>query len=241
MNPSFPMRSRSKNLAACVLIATLLSACSQKPGKTSSAPAMIQPVSNAQQIGDVIALLDNGDRTAAEKALKSMIKREPGDIEAAVLLESIAVDPTVALGPRSFEYRVQPGDTFLDLAKRFLGNRLKFYTLARYNGVAIPASLKGGTTIRIPGEAPLPAVAPPTVIKPAPARPVPKVTPKASVADPARAAKLRAHGLTLLNQGQVSRAVVILHQASALDPGNMLIKRDLARAQRIRKTVKDKK
>lgn len=106
MNHPFPMRARSKNLAACVLIAAALSACSQKPGKTSSAPVMIQPVSNSQQIGDVIALLDSGDRTAAEKALKSMLKREPGDIEAAVLLESIAVDPAEALGTRSFEYRV---------------------------------------------------------------------------------------------------------------------------------------
>ncbi|CAN5324667.1 hypothetical protein BH11PSE5_BH11PSE5_29250 [soil metagenome] len=241
MNHPFPMRARSKNLAACVLIAAALSACSQKPGKTSSAPVMIQPVSNSQQIGDVIALLDSGDRTAAEKALKSMLKREPGDIEAAVLLESIAVDPAEALGTRSFEYRVQPGETFLDLAKRFLGNRLKFYTLARYNGVTVPASLKSGTTIRIPGEAPRPAAVPPVMNKPAPVRAVPKVAPKAPVADPARAAKLRGQGLMLLNQGQVSRAVVILHQATVLDPGNMLIKRDLARAQRIRKTVKGKK
>ncbi|HKT75132.1 MAG TPA: LysM domain-containing protein, partial [Sphingobium sp.] len=64
---------------------------------------------------------------------------------------------------------------------------------------------------------------------------------KAPAADPARAARLRAAGLAALNQGQVARAVVLLHQAATLAPADPLIRRDLERAQRIRATVKTKR
>lgn len=236
---------RLRNGLGCLLAIAALSACSQKPGGRAAAPAMIQPVSNAQQIDDVVALLDDGKADVARKALNAMIKREPGDIDAAVLLDSLTADPVASLGAQSFDYRVQPGDSFRDLAKRYLGNRLKFYALARYNNVAVPASLKGGMIIRIPGEAPKAVTAPPPAPKsaPVPPRTAPKAAPapKAPVANPAQAAKLRGQGLALLNQGQVSRAVGVLRQAAALDPGNALIRRDLERAQRIRKTVKDRK
>ncbi|RVT42242.1 LysM peptidoglycan-binding domain-containing protein [Sphingobium algorifonticola] len=234
-----------RSLTAAILAIAALSGCAQKPGGRPSAPATIQPVSNAQQLEDVVSLLENGNEAAARKALKAMVKREPGDIGAAVLLDSMTADPVASLGARSFDYRTQPGDSFPDLAKRFLGNRLKFYALARYNGIAVPASVKSGTVIRIPGEAPRPVIVPvpkpaPTPPKPAP-KAVPAPAPKPSVVNPAQAARLRGQGLALLNQGQVSRAVVILRQAAAMDPGNALIKRDLERAQRIRQTVKDRK
>lgn len=162
------------------------------------------------------------------------------------MLESIEGDPQAMLGAKSFTYTTKPGDTFPSLAQRFLGNRDKFYALARYNGIDNPSELIAGRTLRIPGDEPRaappppkPRATPPTAAKPA-AKPTTKPAAKAAkpAANPARANQLRAQGLAALNRGQVDRAVVLLHQATAANPGNATIKADLARAQRIRATVK---
>jgi hypothetical protein len=85
-----------------------------------------------------------------------------------------------------------------------------------------------------------PAPAPRTTApKPAAtARPAPK--PAAPTADAGRAAQLRGQGLESLNRGAIDRAVALLQQAKALDPGNLLIQRDLERALRIGRAVKAK-
>ena len=57
------------------------------------------------------------------------------------------------------------------------------------------------------------------------------------VVDPARAAQLRAAGLEQLNRGAIHKAVALLEQARRLDPGSVLIKRDLERAIRISHAV----
>jgi Tfp pilus assembly protein PilF len=74
--------------------------------------------------------------------------------------------------------------------------------------------------------------------KPAPAKPSGEG--QANAVDPAKAAKLRASGLVQLNRGAVDKAVDLLQQALALDPGNALIQRDLERALRIRQAVRAK-
>ena len=254
------MNARCRTAPRRLLLLTALaaiSACSQHP-RGPQRPATIQPIGNAQLMGDVIALLEKGDEKAARKALKRMVKRHPNDAGAKRLLESLTADPVTLLGAKSFDYRVQPGDRLMALAQRFLGDHLKFYALARYNGIKVPASLQSGQTIRIPGIAPprpapvprpvRPAPPRPDPIAPAPVRPAPPVPsppalPRvpAPAVDPARAAQLRAAGLAALNRGQVARAVALLGQAAALDPGNTLIRRDLERARRIRQTVKDKR
>ncbi len=191
-----------------------------------------------------VELLNQGDEKGAQKQLKPLLKANPNDPQANVLLESIKRDPVELLGDRSFAYTVQPGDTMISLSQRFLGNRLKFYQLARYNHIGRPAALSAGTVLRIPGEAPRPAPPPkpvsigedkaPTRSKP---RPQPHTPAKASAANPAAALKLRGLGLVALNQGRVTDAVVLLGRASTLDPSNPLIARDLARAKRIAQTV----
>lgn len=100
---------------------------------------------------------------------------------------------------------------------------------------------------RAPGEmAPIPnpqgaATARPAAPRPAgrPARATPP-RPAASAANLVRASQLRAQGLEQLNRGAVDRAIALLQQASQLDPGNALIKRDLDRALRIGAAVKRK-
>jgi Flp pilus assembly protein TadD len=229
-----------------VAVAVALAGCASKPGGPAK-PAMIQPIDNADQYGDVVARLERGDEKGAKKILEAMRKRDPNDVRAGVLLESITGDPRTMLGAQSFSYTAKTGDTFLSLAQRFLGNRDKFYALARYNGIDNPVELAAGRSLRIPGDEPRaappppkPRAAPPTKAPPA-ARPSPakpSVKPAAPRANTARANQLRAQGLAALNRGDVNRAVVLLHQASAANPGSAVIKADLARAQRIRATVK---
>lgn len=76
-----------------------------------------------------------------------------------------------------------------------------------------------------------PAGQPPRATPPRPAAPA---------ANLVRASQLRAQGLEQLNRGAVDRAIALLQQASQLDPGNALIKRDLDRAVRIGAAVKRK-
>lgn len=237
----------TRHFLSCLLLAAALSACSHAPETTGPRPATIQAIGNAQRMDDVIAQLEKGDRKNAERTLRQMVKGDPNDRASAALLESLSADPVAMLGSKSFAYRVQPGDRLVDLSRRYLGDRLKFYALARYNGIETPSSLKPGQMIRIPGDEPPPRPAPPPrasapAERPAaPAAVKPRPVAKAPAADPARAARLRASGLAALNQGQVARAVVLLHEAATIAPNDPLIRRDLERAQRIRKTVKTKR
>lgn len=224
--------------SAALLLATL-GACGQNPA--APRPAMIQPISNAQQMDDAVALLDQGQEGKARKLLKQMVKRDPDDAAAVRLLESLSADPKQLLGNRSFTYRVHPGDTMMGLSERFLGDRLNFYALARYNDLSVPSSLKSGQALQIPGTAP--KMVPRAAEKPRAAvaspPPTPSVPARAPViVDRERAGSLRGEGLAALHQGELAQAVVLLHEASTLDPGNAAIKRDLDRAIRIRRSVK---
>ncbi len=243
------IRRLSPPLGALPLAAILaLAACSHAPSHPAAASA--EPAS--VPLDSVIAALDQGDEATARKQIKAIQKRTPADPAMRVLAESIDRDPIELLGPKSFPYTTQPGDTMLGLADRFLGNRLKFYQLARYNGIKVPATLAAGVALRIPGTPPRPPAPRPaphpaepaaTIAKPAhpKAAPAPVAAPAAPVApaaNPTLARQLRGAGLAALNQGKIDRAVALLGRAAALDPANPLIARDLARAERIARTVR---
>ncbi len=224
--------------------ALALAACSHGPSRH---PEPVSAAPEQASLDDVVTALNQGDEASARKQLRLIQKRSPNDPSARVLEESIEKDPVELLGPKSFTYAVQPGDTMVGLADRFLGNRLKFYQLARYNGVKVPATLAAGTVLHIPGTPPAPprpkpaprAAEPAPTAKPAHSKPAPApvATPDAPTTNPALARQMRAAGLAALNQGKVDRAVALLGHAAALDPGNPLIARDLSRAQRIAQTV----
>ncbi|ANI79607.1 MULTISPECIES: LysM peptidoglycan-binding domain-containing protein [Sphingobium] len=240
------MRIIAPTLIAIVAIS--LAGCASKPGNSAPRPAMVQQVSNAQELGDVVSLLDQGDEAGARKKLEMMLKRDPADARSRNLLDSISADPVATLGAQNFAYRVETGDTMQGIAQRFLGDRMKFYLLARYNQVAAPGSLKPGQTVRVPGVRPKEASAPPPrprpetppapALKPAPSAATPAPAPPPRTADPRRAAQMRSAGLTALNKGQVGNAVGLLSQALRLDPGNALIQRDLDRARRLQAMVR---
>ena len=194
----------------------------------------------------ILTLLNDGQRDQARAEAVELLKQEPGNMLAQSLFDQIDKDPKLLLGEMNFPYRMQPGDSLSILAQRFLGDRFLFYALARYNNIDKPGAAEVGQTILIPG---VPNRIPPRAARPArpesdeaaidarlkrnaPA-PTPPTAPARPVRDPARAAALRGQALAALNGGAADRAVSLLRQASALDPGSAPIQRDLVRAERI--------
>lgn len=223
--------------------ALALAACSHGPRTPPAATASTRVVAGSE-VDAIVALLDRGDRDEAKKRVRAGLKRDSGNASLRVLSDSIDKDPKDLLGPDSFPYTVRSGETMIGLAERFLGNRLKAYQLARYNGIDRPQTLAAGRVLRIPGEPP--RIELPRKLPPAPTRaasPPPRTKPTVAMpakltSDPAAAQRLRGAGLAALNAGAPGRAVAALRRAAALDPGNPVIARDLARAQRIAATVR---
>lgn len=233
-----------------VALALLVTACSGGPARVASAPSPTKAL--AGEIDQINDLLLRGDDGAARKRIKAVLKRDPMNAQALLLRDSIQRDPKDLLGAQSYPYIVRAGDTISGLAQKTLGNRLKAYQLARYNGLSAPYALKPGQSLRIPGSPPRAEPVrrpPPAPIRPKPSIGTPPLTapkpavpkPAAPAANPAAARQFRTAGLAALNQGNVARAVALLRRATAADPGNPLIARDLARAQRIAATVRARK
>lgn len=241
--------SLRRSATALLLTGALaLGACSHRPPAALPTPAKAPaPIDHGAEIDAIVALLDQGDEAAARPRIAALLTRDPADSEARVLDDSLTQDPVALLGPKSFGYKVKPGDTMVGLAEKFLGNRLKAYQLARYNDVKVPAALAAGTMLKIPGTPPKPA--PLAHDKPSrgakggssAAAPAATAAPVAPKVDPVAARQARAAGLSALNQGQVGRAVLLLRRAAALNPADPLVQRDLARAERIAATVKSKR
>jgi LysM repeat protein len=238
-------------LGAAVLAATV-AGCSGSKGKlpvaSASTPANAYGWPGGATVKDAIALLNAGKTAEARQRLVAVLKVQAGDMIARNLLEQIDTDPKLLLGTQSYSYTVKQGETMSVLAQRFLGDPMKFYALARYNGIAVPTQIAPGQSILVPGRRPVAAVKkpapkaaavvkkPPQPVAAAKAAPLsPK--PAARQANPALAARLRGQGLSALNAGSVNQAVALLRQALSLDPASGIIRGDLARALRIQSTV----
>jgi LysM repeat protein len=243
------MTSRPLLRFAALASLAALAACSKG---AAPKPAVLAAPLAESDIDGVQSLLMQGDRKGAEKRLKPLLKREPMNPRLLLLRDSIDGDAQELLGPANYPYTVRAGETVEQLAERLLGNRLKAYQLARYNGLDNPSALAAGTVLRIPGAPPRPKPQPQPAAerpaRPAPSAPSrPKAAPPAAtpapaparpVANAAAAQRARSAGLAALNRGAVRQAVGLLQRAHALDPGNAVILRDLQRAQRIAATVR---
>jgi tetratricopeptide (TPR) repeat protein len=120
-----------------------------------------QAKAQAQKLAiEAVDLLQNGDEATAHATLDKALAADATNELARKLLEQIRADPQKELGSVFFRYTVQRDDSLSKLAQQFLGDRFRFYILARYNDMANPSRLAAGQVIKIPGKAPPPAVAP---------------------------------------------------------------------------------
>ena len=246
--------TRLLQLIGAGALGLLLAACSSGPKMEDSARPVIATAGS--EIEAIARLLDRGDIKDARKRLNNALQNDPMNPSLLVLEQGLVGDARTDLGPASYPYTVVAGDTMAGLAQRLLGNRLKSYQLARYNGIANPATLTPGQIIQIPGqvvrassekrgaanvpERPKGAL----VASPAsPPRPVPSpaATPPVQAADVVGAKRTRTAGLAALNRGDFGNALALLQRAAVLDPGNEVIERDLARARRIAATVRSRR
>jgi len=223
----------------------MLAACGSNPEVAGPQTASAHGWANQEQVKQAMQLLNQGKPSEARAVLLKALKKQPSDAIARKLIEQIDTPPERLLGSKSFTRVAAEGDSFSLLAERYLGDPMMAYALARYNDISVPESLKAGQKLRIPGDEPVTRTPKSIVEKPkenstpvatAPAKP--KAASPKFAGNPVQASKLRARGLEQLNRGAINSAVVLLAQASQLDPQNPLIARDLARARRIQKTVK---
>jgi len=179
---TFPLTSSPRGLAASLLLAAALaltscatvqgllpghkageqpsdtshgSTATPSPARPAGKPADTRSPRNATaHITKAIRLMQQGQGNAAEAELRQALTFDPGNAKAVGLLKQITSDPIQYLGSEYFLHKVRRNESLSILAKRFLGDPLAFYILARYNGIENPSRLDVGESIKIPGKRP---------------------------------------------------------------------------------------
>ena len=180
---------------------------SRKPRKAPQSPQSPQPLIPTCSGFDAnefekqaITLLDRGKPELARTQLECALKLNPDSDRAKILIEQLDADPVGYLGRPNYLYRVQSNDTLSKIARERLGSPLKFYILARYNDIDVPANLAAGQTIKIPG------LKPPT----APPEPEPEPSPP----DPPKTAdEYRFQALSNEAGGNIEAAFELINKA----------------------------
>ena len=147
-------------------------------------PAEARPMA-AKLALQAVDQLQVGDEASARATIEQALKLDPANDLAKKLLDQISADAQRELGAVYFRYTVQPADTLSKLAQQYMGDRFRFWILAKYNDIGNPSRLGAGQVIKIPGRQPVTPPAP--VVEPAtrvePAAPAPAPEPKPELAD----------------------------------------------------------
>jgi nucleoid-associated protein YgaU len=187
-----------------------------RPAAPELSPA--QAKAQAQRLAlEAVDQLQNGNEPAAQASLERALEFDAGNDLARRLMDQVKADAEKELGTISFRYSVQRDDSLSKLAQQFLGDRLRFYILAKYNGIANPSRLAVGQVLRIPGKAPV-------------AETEVRSTPEPA-ASPRDASGLIARGRELQRAGDFEGAYAALSEAVRREPGNRdaMLQRNSAR------------
>jgi LysM repeat protein len=245
-SPDFAFRGIAAGLAAVAILA----GCATPPPAAAPAPVPVaapapvpapapapeltpaQAKSQAQRLAlDAVEQLQNGDEPAARVTLDKAVALDPTNDLARKLQDQIKADAQKELGPVFFRYTVQRDDSLSKLAQQYMGDRFRFYILAKYNDMASPNKLAAGQVIKIPGRAP---ATPPAVAAPAadvsPKAAEPEAKPRDDVAD------LLQKGKDLEASGNLEGAYAAYSDAAKKTPANAeaVRRRDASRAALVR-------
>jgi tetratricopeptide (TPR) repeat protein len=253
------VRAIGSCVATVIAIAALVAGCATPPAAPPAAPAAAatppaepapapapaapelspaQAKAQAQKLAlEAVDKLQSGDEAAARQLLTQAQALDASNEIARKMSEQIDADAQKELGAQFFRYTVQRDDSLSKLAQQYLGDRFRFYILAKYNDIANPSRLAAGEVIKIPGK---PQPAPPPAAAPAkpPAEPAeaapPVATPVPPVVSPV--ATLLQKGRQLEASGDLPGAYGAFSEAVALAPGNRdaVLQRDAAKAALIR-------
>jgi tetratricopeptide (TPR) repeat protein len=249
-----------RRAALGAVIALVVAGCATPPAAPPPAPAPVAPVAPAPEAAapappppapeltpaqaktqaqklaiEAVDLLQNGDEAAARATLDKALALDATNELARKLLDQVRADAQKELGPVYFRYTVQRDDSLSKLAQQFLGDRFRFYILAKYNDMANPSRLAAGQVLRIPGKAPPPATSPkPPEPAEATARPPVAAEPEARSSDEVLQAQRRARELEA--KGNLEGAYAALSESLQRFPGNEALtrQRDGTRAALIR-------
>lgn len=201
------------------------------PADEQPEPSPCESLSLRQLELRAIELLDQGESEPARAVLECTLEKHPNSRKAKTLREQLDADPVSYLGRRNYPYTVQSSDTLSKIAQDRLGSPLKFVILARYNGIAVPANLVAGQTIKIPGEEstyqageqPQEPVTVPVQTEPPPSEPaeaIPAGTTPGEFRDQAVASE---------NAGDLEQAYALVSKAKDADPSLESIDDDYSR------------
>ena len=207
-----------------------------KPAVPDLPPAQAKAQAQKHAI-DAVDQLQNGDEGAARQSIEQALALDATNELARNLRDQIQADAQKELGGVFFRYTVQRDDSLSKLAQQFLGDRFKFYILAKYNDIPNPSRLAAGQVIRIPGKAPPVAPAPPPMARP-PA-PVPEPAARAPDSDMQQAdiKAIVARGMQLQKNGDLEGAYAAYNDALRRDANNReaLTQRDVVKQNLIRR------
>ena len=146
--------------------AAAIPAAPPRPSEPELTPAQAKAQSQKLAL-EAVDQLQNGDEISARQTLAKALSLDPGNDIAKRMNDQIGADAQKELGPTFFRYTVARDDSLSKLAQQFLGDRYRFYILAKYNDITNPSRLAAGQVLKIPGRAPPPS-----------AMPAPETTPK---------------------------------------------------------------
>ncbi len=249
------------HLLAALVVALLIAGCATPPPPEPApappppAPVVIAPAppkpapppepeltpaqakAQAQKlVTEAINELQNGDEPAAQRMLEQAIALEPSSDLAKKLLDQIKADPQKELGTVYFRYTVQKDDSLSKIAQQYLGDRLKFHILAKYNDIPNPSRLAAGQVIKIPGKAPSPGSVPPRPAAEVPDEPAHAAVPETE-APRSASMTLMQQGVDLQKSGDIEGAYDAFREAALRDPANKdaVLQREAMRKQLVRR------
>ena len=108
------------------------------PAAPEIPPAEAKPMA-AKLALQAVDQLQVGDEAAARTTIEQALKLDPANELAKKLSDQINADAQRELGAVHFRYTVQPADTLSKLAQQYMGDRFRFWILAKYNDIPNPS------------------------------------------------------------------------------------------------------